>query len=782
MNDDDSADHAGRAADARHPENEAQLRAMFEAMDQGLCVAEVEFDATGRAVDYRIVQMNPAFERHTGLHGVLGKSIRECVPDLEEFWFRTYGRVAATGEPARFVSEAKPLGGRSFDVHAFRLGAADSRKVAIVFTDITAKRQADERLRRSEERFRSMADAAPAMLWVTGPDGAASFLSNGWYDYTGQVEREALGFGWLDAVHPDDRAASGRIFLDANQRRVPFQLDYRLRRADGRYRWAIDSGRPHFDTDGAYLGFIGSVIDVHERTEAEQALHHSEDRMAFVRQSTGVGYWYCDLPFDVLEWDEQVKAHFHLPADARVTIDTFYERLHPDDRERTRRSIERSIRERTLYDIDYRTVDPASGRVTWVQAIGRTYYGDDGSPIRFDGITLDVTQRKATEAALRQSELALREADARKNEFLATLAHELRNPLAPIRQAAAVGASPAATPDQVARSLQIIERQVRQMALLLDDLLDVSRISHGRIELDLATLDLRGVVEASVETSRPHIDTRRHRLDVELPDAPLAVRGDALRLAQVLSNLLTNAAKYTEPGGSIRLSARAEGEFVEVAVADKGIGIAPEQLHRVFDMFEQGPSSQLAAGGLGIGLALARGLVLLHGGTIEAQSAGEGHGSTFVVRLPRAAQAPPVAPQPTARPPRTADLARVLVVDDNRDAADSLALWLDLRGYAVRTAHDGHAALQAVATFRPQVVLLDLGMPRMDGFEVVRRLRAADDGRVAAVVALTGWGQEHDRERTRAAGFDHHLTKPVDLEALEDILRSAAKQSSARLP
>jgi PAS domain S-box-containing protein len=273
---------------------------------------------------------------------------------------------------------------------------------------VIERSRAESMLRESESRFRVMANAAPAVLWVTDPAGSCTFLSKGWYDYTGQNEEDALGLGWLDAVHPDDRERSGQIFLEANARQEPFALDYRIRRADGAYHWAIDTGRPRFDERGEYMGFVGSVIDVHERKRYELALQRSEERMAFVRRSTGVGYWHCDLPFDVLEWDEQVKAHFFVPANAHITINTFYERIHPDDRDRVHQAIERSIRDRDGYDIDYRTVHPKTGQVRWVQAIGRTDYAADGTPRRFDGVTLDVTARVNADEALRGSEKRFR--------------------------------------------------------------------------------------------------------------------------------------------------------------------------------------------------------------------------------------------------------------------------------------------------------------------------------------------------------------------------------------
>jgi PAS domain S-box-containing protein len=378
----------------------------------------------------------------------------------------------------------------------------------------------------------------------------------------------------------------------------------------------------------------------------------------------------------------------------------------------------------------------------------------------------DITQRKSQERELV-------EADRRKDEFLATLAHELRNPLAPIRQAAAIARNEQASEAQQRWAHNVIERQVQHMSLLLDDLLDVSRITHGTLQLRKQQTDLQSVVSAAVETARPLIEERRHRLTVEVPD-DLQVVGDTLRLAQVLSNLLTNAAKYTNPQGTIRLLARQEAADLVITVEDNGIGIDREDLPKVFGMFAQLRSAQdHAAGGLGIGLALARGIVDLHGGRIEASSAGAGKGSRFTLRLPGASQSRAAAAAPRAVLNGHAPAnRRILLADDNRDAAESLAIILRLEGHEVELAHDGVAALDAYAARRPDVALLDIGMPRANGYEVARQIRAAPGGSGVMLIAITGWAQDADKARSREAGFDHHLTKPIEPETLIQLLGS----------
>ncbi|HEV7609322.1 MAG TPA: ATP-binding protein [Steroidobacteraceae bacterium] len=376
----------------------------------------------------------------------------------------------------------------------------------------------------------------------------------------------------------------------------------------------------------------------------------------------------------------------------------------------------------------------------------------------------DITQRK-------RYERELLDADRRKDEFLATLAHELRNPLAPIRQAATIARNENATEAQKRWSNNVIERQVQHMSLLLDDLLDVSRITHGTLQLRKQRSDLQSIVGAAVETARPLIDERRHQLALDIPEH-LHVNSDPLRLAQVLSNLLTNAAKYTNPQGKIRVVATQKSAELEMLVEDNGIGIAPEDLPKVFGMFAQLRAAQdHAGGGLGIGLALAKGIVELHGGRIEAASAGVGMGSRFTVRLPNAAVAAVDAPViGAARNGHAAPNKRILLADDNRDAAESLAIILRLEGHEVELAHDGNAALRSYEERRPDVALLDIGMPMANGYEVARRIRAMPAGKEVLLIAITGWAQDADKAESRAAGFDHHLTKPIEPDALIDLL------------
>jgi len=404
----------------------------------------------------------------------------------------------------------------------------------------------------------------------------------------------------------------------------------------------------------------------------------------------------------------------------------------------------------------------------WVQITAEPTHDATGRPDGWVAVVFDIHDRKLAEETLR-------EADRRKDDFLAVLAHELRNPLAPIRNAVAILGKKDQLDPEVAWSRDVIDRQVDQLTRLVDDLLDIGRISRGRLALRKERVALERVVDMALETSRPHINAAGHRLSVILPAEAAVLDADPARLAQVFANLLNNAARYTPPEGSISLSAAVEANEAVISVEDNGIGFGPEAAARLFEPFSPLTSaSGRAHGGLGLGLSLVQGIVALHGGKVEGRSEGAGHGSQFVVRLPlamgvqQAVHAPRAAAAPMAAAGR-----RILVADDNKDTADSLQRVLQLYGYDVRVAYDGATALRLGAAFRPEVAVLDIGMPGANGYEVAREIRK-QQGPQIKLVALTGWGQEGDRRRAMEAGFDFHLTKPVDPGTLNDLLSEVA--------
>lgn len=387
----------------------------------------------------------------------------------------------------------------------------------------------------------------------------------------------------------------------------------------------------------------------------------------------------------------------------------------------------------------------------------------------------DITQRLLAEQDMRRLNEELAQANRRKTEFLATLAHELRNPLAPLSNGLHLMRMASAKPDLLEKTRQMMERQIQHMVHLVDDLLDVARISTGKVELRRQRMDLKDVVATAVETSASLVDAGGHKLTVEVPPVPLPMDADPTRLAQVVSNLLNNAAKYTPEGGRIALKVRVDGPEAVLSVSDTGVGIAPDALGKVFEMFAQVPSAGKPQGGLGIGLSLVQSLVALHGGSVTAASPGPGQGSTFTVRLPLVSPESEVtSPMAQTESSSHPDQLQVLVVDDNTDAAESLGVLLDIEGHAAHIAHTGAEALQVAQSQSLDVVFLDIGLPDMTGYDVAKRLRMLPNMQKTLLVALTGWGTQDDRQRTRDAGFDRHLTKPAELPAVEELLRAAA--------
>jgi signal transduction histidine kinase len=414
-------------------------------------------------------------------------------------------------------------------------------------------------------------------------------------------------------------------------------------------------------------------------------------------------------------------------------------------------------------ELDVRFRNFKTGATRWMAYKVLTLVDPAGAPIAFATVSQDITER-------RRMEDDLRAADRQKNEFLATLAHELRNPLAPLGNMLEVLKR---TDDASSRALAVstMERQLRQMVRLVDDLLDLNRITHNRLELRKDATDLTALVEQAVEASRPLAEASGHALTLLAPSTPIVLDADAVRLGQVFGNLLNNACKYTDRGGTITVRIERLGDEASVTVSDTGTGIPADRLQGIFDMFTQVETSrERSQGGLGIGLTLVRRLAEMHGGSVEAYSAGVGEGSQFVVRLPIATVPRAVAPGPAAA--AVVSCRKMLVVDDNRDAASSLAMLLELDGHTIVTAYDGPSAFAAAETHRPEVALLDLGLPIMDGDEVCRRIRQQPWGRHMILLALTGWGQEEDRSRTRDAGFDGHLVKPVNYAELMTLLES----------
>ncbi len=566
-------------------------------------------------------------------------------------------------------------------------------------------------------------------------------------------------------------------------------------------------GEPTFEILAAFLAFVRTA---HYWTEMHPTLSYESDMVALMRDHPELARLMLDS--SECEWAHSSEALLRALEDLRstsgalrsteerfralvtATSDILY-RMSPDwtemlalegkgilpdmttpDRDwlhryipedehvRVSAAIQSAVFTKSVLELEHRVLR-GDGTAGCVLSRAVPILNESDEIVEWFGAALDVTARRNAEDALRQ-------ADRRKDEFLATLAHELRNPFAPLRNGLQIARlnSPADAPFR--RTIEMMDRQVNMLVHLVEDLMDISRITTGKIELRRERVTLHEVLAASAEASRAAIDARGHNLIIEPSALELTVNGDFDRLTQVFSNLLSNAAKYTDAGGTIELRVARDGAEGVVSVADTGIGIPAADLPRVFEMFSQvGSHREHAAGGLGIGLSLVRQLVEMHGGSVRVASLGEGRGSTFFVRLPLAEQTAAVAPERTAIAAATlaAGRRRILVVDDNEDAATSLAMLLEQLGHEVVVATDGQDGITKAATFRPHIAFLDLGMPRMDGVEAAKRLRTLPYGGQTILIALTGWGQEHDLQRTREAGFDHHVLKPVKLHSIEEL-------------
>jgi PAS domain S-box-containing protein len=618
------------------------------------------------------------------------------------------------------------------------------------------------RQRDTEARFRALVAASGRIVWSADAGGGLA-VENA----SGRTPEGRRGL-WLEAVHPDDRRAAQQLWTEASVSKSVYQAECRVRAADGSYRATRIRAAPLLDDSGQLRGWVGMNTDLEEQRQIESALRESEDRVRMSLAAAQMVVWDWDLQTHDVESDRTKLRRF--------TESSGWQAIHPDDIDRARECVETAVATRGPYTLELRTLHPATGEVAWLDVRGRVVCDAQGHPVRITGTSLDVTERKRFETALREN-------DRRKDEFLATLAHELRNPLAAIRSAVDILRLGAPGEPSSRQATEIVHRQARQLTRLTDDLLDISRISRGALVLRRERVELGPVLRQAVEANQALIDASRHELQLQLPSEPLAVHADAARLTQIFSNLLHNAAKYTPPGGSIALTAQRRDHDAVVSVRDTGIGIRADMLARIFDLFAQGQGPNAdESSGLGIGLTLARRLVELHGGTIQATSDGSGRGSEFCVRLP-------LAPDPPAQTAfasaarlqgREVTPLRLLIADDNRDAADALAMLLRLRGNEVATVYDGAEALESAARLRPDLALLDLGMPRLSGYEVARRVREQPWGDSIALVAVTGWGQEDERRRSHEAGFDAHLVKPVDYAQLEEFLLEVHRQHRKR--
>lgn len=576
-------------------------------------------------------------------------------------------------------------------------------------------------------------------------------------------------------VHPEDRPLVEATVKQAWHRGGDLVVQCRVCFPNGAVRWVEVQGTVSRDGQGRAATVCGLIADIDERKRGEERLRAAEERFRSLIDHAPVLIWGNDANGSLFVNRACVR---FTGCEAEELQRTGWRAvLHPDDAEDYIAQYEHAFQQKAIFEAQVR-IRRADGEYRWFKSAGVPRY-EGAVFLGYAGCSLDITEIRQYMSELARAEHTLREADRRKDRFLAVLSHELRNPLTPIRNAVAILAAGASSERDIEWARGVIGRQVGQLARLLDDLMDVSRITQNRLELQLQRIDINEAIGAALETARPLFEARDQHLEVALAATPIYVDADPARLAQVLSNLLNNAAKFTDKGGRIRVRVSERAGQVLVSVKDSGIGISAEYLPHVFDMFTQAEATPVRArDGLGIGLGLARGLILMHGGRLEAHSEGIGAGAEFVVTLPTAAQLPatPAGPQsarPLARHGDTSGL-RILVADDVRDSAEGLAVLLRIGGNDVRIATDGAEALNIASEFQPEVAVLDIGMPKLSGYEVARQIRGQPWGESTVLIALTGWGQQDDIRRALDVGFNYHMVKPVNIPQLQELLEQLA--------
>ena len=671
------------------------------------------------------------------------------------------------------------IGKKMMLLNAQRFESEDGQSdlILLAIEDITDRKQTEAALRQSEQRHRFILDSIPQKLVTTKPDGSVDYFNPQWTEYTGLTFEQIKDFGWKQFIHPDDVDEHVRGWLDATKTGEVYEHESRFRRADGEYRWHISRGVPMRNEAGQIVMWVGANTDIHDIKLIELALKDSEIRYRRLFETAKDGILILDTesgritdanPFmsELLGY-----SHEHFLGKELWEIGLFSDKA-------ANEAAVRTLQDKGYIRYEHLPLETNRGLRVQVEIVANAYREDHQKVIQCN--IRDITERSHLEKQMQEQAVALADLDRRKDEFLAMLSHELRSPLAPISNAVNLLRLRKSKQDSLQqKACTIIERQFAQLTRLIDDLMEVSRITTGRIHLKQDRVALNSIVENAVETVRSLMKQHRHELNLSLPTQAIWLYADAIRLIQVVVNLLTNAAKYTADGGTIFLSVQQEADEAVLRVRDTGVGIAPELLPNVFDLFTQAERSlDRSQGGLGIGLALVRRLVEMHGGKVTAHST-MGQGSEFVVRLPvmvNPASESPSAPDDTVEP--SGPSLRILVVDDSVDTAESLAMLLQACGHDVRIAHDGPTALNVALDYRPDVVLSDIGLPGLDGYELAKRLRQQPALKSVVLVAMTGYGHESDRQSSQEAGFDHHLSKPADFGMLQQILATIPESAT----
>ncbi len=634
-------------------------------------------------------------------------------------------------------------------------------QTVVELRDVTESLRAQQELRSSETRFRQLAEAIGQMAWIADADGDIFWYNQRWYDYTGSSYADVQGWGWKRFHHPDVLPTVIERWQESIRAGVVFDMVFPLLGKDGTFRPFLTQINPLRGESGDIEMWFGTNTDLsHERAQSEE-LRRNERRLQSVTDA---------IPDVLARFDRNFRHTFANTSAQQVLGLPLSEVLGKTTREVGLPTAVCDQVESAVHRV-FATADRESLEVAVPGPDGVRSFAVLLTPeLRDDGTVDHVLSLARDQTAEREATQALREANYRKDKFLATLAHELRNPLAPLRNGLEILRRISRDDEQVNATREIMERQVSSMTRLVDDLLDVSRISLGKVALRLAALDAREVIGDALEVTQHAVQQHRHNVITSLPESPVMVHADRIRLVQVVSNLINNAAKYTPTGGVLTISVETAADEVIISITDTGRGIAPEELERVFDVFVQIPHGGTTPEGLGIGLSLVRELVSLHGGTVHAASNGLGTGSTFSVRLPAGitqADAPTPHEAPTTEGARP---LRILVVDDNCDVADSLTTVLQLMGHDAAMVHSASDALASIASRTPEIVFADIGLPDMTGYELGEAIRRLHHDQRIVLVALTGWGSEEHRRQAVAAGFDYHLAKPAEISVIERIL------------
>ena len=709
------------------------------------------------------IRSNLALETLSGRSSasLAGTAFSELLPEGERSGFekQLWGLTPDKGVQHEFTIRTPT--GQSLHIEATsRAFVQDGRPMVLsVLRDITSRVLRSQELLSREQWFRTMSDSLPSIVWSADKTGQVTYYNANWFSYTGLSPSEGLGEGWNKVIHPDDVARLRGAWWHAVEHHERYNQEGRVRGKDGHYRWFLHRGYPLSSPVKEGPHFVGTSTDIDPIKASEVALREREDWLGSIVDTIPHMVWTANAQGAVEFQSRQLVQYTGAPPREPPQLPWHF---HPDDVERASASWQRMLKGGAATSEEFRLFSH-EGTYRWFSVAAAPLKDSDGRVVRWTGTWTDITPQKAAVELLK-------EADKRKDEFLAVLSHELRNPLAPIRLSLGLLEQVPAGSPPWKRAFNILHRQTDQLARLVDDLLDLTRMTRGKIRLQLKPLDVVSLVNGCVEDHREEFDIQGVSLEVALPPGPGWVQADGSRISQAIGNLLQNAAKFTPRGGSARVSVQMGDEDIEVAVEDTGQGISPDLMPRLFEPFVQEEAGiERSKGGLGLGLALVRTLVKMHGGSVTASSQGVGRGARLAITLPRI-----TAPQLVAAAATPASSSRqkhVLVIEDNEDAAESLRAFLELEGHLVEVASDGMAGVANARSNRPDVVFCDIGLPGMDGYAVARALRATPEFAQVRLYALTGYASAEDVRRAKEAGFSALLAKPASPAQLDDAVQ-----------